>query len=368
MNRLWVRLSLAISLYTLALLMMMVGLFVMGAILTPHNFGMPPGEFGRTGRHLFFLIPAGLLRVMVPVGLFGLGAGVWVSRGLSRPITELVAGVRRVGAGELGHRVETKARSQEIMTLTEAFNQMSADLQQAEQVRNNLMADVSHELRTPLTVLEGNLRAAIDNVIELDEAELVNLYRQTRHLTRLVNDLRDVALAEARQLPLHTENFDVAELVREVAWNWEPAAQEAGVTVKAETPNEAITLSADPGRFRQMLSNLISNSLRHTPPGGLVTVAANATDSTVHLTITDTGTGIGTDMLPHIFDRFYRADKSRSRETGGSGLGLAIVKGIVESHNGRITASSLGTGKGATFSIRLPLDVLTTPQVEVIAK
>lgn len=356
MNRLWIRLSLAITVYTLTLLLFLLGLFVVGMFFMPHEFRgrSAPDSFMNMGTPPWEMIPVGFVRVSLFVGLFGLGAGVLVSRGISRPISELAAGARRIGAGELGHRVKIRSRTYELIALTEAFNQMSADLQQAEQLRNNLMADVSHELRTPLTVLEGNLHAALDHVVELDEAELANLYRQTRHLIRLVNELRDVSLAEAHQLPLHMEQVDVAELVQDVVWNWELVAKEEGVTVTAVLPPLPLPITADAGRLRQLLSNLIANALPHTGHGGQITVATGATAQVVTLTVTDTGAGIAPEHLPHIFNRFYRADKSRSRETGGTGLGLAIVKGIVEAHGGRVTAVSPGLGQGSTFTVHLP--------------
>ena len=361
MNRLWVRLSLTISAYTLVLMLLIVILFVAGSKFRPHQFRSERGREFDNGQLVeefdgppLEQIPEGFIRVTFLVGLFGLGAGILVSRGISRPISELAEGVKQVGAGNLGHRVDTSAKSREIIALNDAFNQMSADLQQAEQLRSNLMADVSHELRTPLTVLESNLRAAIDNIVELDEKELANLYRQTHHLIRLVNDLRDVALAEAQQLPLHQETIDIAELVKEVVWNWELAASDAGVTLTAVIPTDPISISADPGRLRQLISNLIANSLAHTPINGSITVSVNNDSHSVNIAVADTGSGIDSDHLPHLFNRFYRADKSRSRETGGTGLGLAIVKGLVAAHGGEITAVSPGIGKGSTFTIQLP--------------
>ncbi|KAA3657442.1 MAG: HAMP domain-containing protein [Chloroflexi bacterium] len=369
MNRLWIRVSLAISAYTLVLMVCIVGLFIVGAVLRPEKFRSERNNNGPFSEELdgpppLKAIPAGVVWVTTLVGLFGLGAGVLVSRGISRPISDLADGVKKVGAGKLGYRVETRATSREIIALNEAFNQMSADLQQAEQLRSNLMADVSHELRTPLTVLEGNLRAAIDNIVELDEDELANLYRQTHHLIRLVNDLRDVSLAEANQLPLQVEEIDVAELVREVVWNWELAAKESGVELTAVSPPSPTHLTADPGRLRQLLSNLIANSLAHTPTNGKITVTFTNKQNTLSIAVADTGSGIAQEQLPHVFDRFYRADKSRSRETGGTGLGLAIVKGIVEAHGGEVTAVSPGPGKGSTFTIQFPYkrnrpDILT---------
>jgi signal transduction histidine kinase len=243
--------------------------------------------------------------------------------------------------------------SQEIRELAETFNKMAADLQHAETLRTNLMADVSHELRTPLTVLEGNLRAALDKVVPLDEAEIANLYGQTRHLIRLVNDLRELSLAESGQLPLEKLPTDLKALAAETVQALEPLAVEKGVTLADEVP-PLPEVSVDPFRIRQVLFNLLSNALRHTPQGGKITVKGETGSGVVVLSVQDSGEGLEPGQLPAVFDRFYRADKSRSRETGGTGLGLAIVKAIAEAHGGRAEATSAGKGQGSRFSITIP--------------
>ena len=230
---------------------------------------------------------------------------------------------------------------------------MAADLQHAETLRTNLMADVSHELRTPLTVLEGNLRAALDKVVPLDEAEVANLYGQTRHLIRLVNDLRELSLAESGQLPLEKMPTDLKSLVAETTQALEPLAVERGVTLADEVP-QLSEVTVDPFRIQQVLFNLLSNALRHTPEGGKVIVTGEAVNREVVLSVQDNGEGLEPGQLTAVFDRFYRGDKSRSRETGGTGLGLAIVKAIVESHGGQVKAYSEGKGKGSEFTIILP--------------
>jgi signal transduction histidine kinase len=243
--------------------------------------------------------------------------------------------------------------SQEIRELAETFNKMAAELQHAEQLRVNLMADVSHELRTPLTVLEGNLRAALDRVVPLDEAEIANLYNQTRHLTRLVNDLRELSLAESGQLPLEKVPTDLKNIVAETIQALEPLAAEKKITL-IDTVPQLPEMSLDPFRIRQVLFNLLANALQHTSEGGKITVHGEKGTGLVILTVQDDGEGLEPEQLPVVFDRFYRGDKSRSRETGGTGLGLAIVKAIITAHGGQVQAKSLGKGQGSEFVVRLP--------------
>jgi signal transduction histidine kinase len=282
----------------------------------------------------------------------GIGGGIVIGRVVSAPITELVKAADKIGKGDLNTRVSPHG-SQEMIDLADRFNKMAEELQHAETLKNNLMADVAHELRTPLTVLEGNLRAALDKVYSLDEAEIANLYGQTRHLTRLVNDLRELALAESKQLHLEKYPTDLNSLLAETIQALEPLAAEKSVRLIYQ-PAQLPELSVDPTRIRQALFNLLSNALRHTPSGGEIFVAGNQAKGEVVLSVKDSGEGLLPDQLAAVFDRFYRADKSRSRETGGTGLGLAIVKAIVESHGGRVVVISDGLGKGSLFSIHLP--------------
>jgi signal transduction histidine kinase len=203
-------------------------------------------------------------------------------------------------------------------------------------------------------VLEGNLRAALDHVYELDDEQIANLYEQTRHLIRLVNELRELALAEAAQLPLDQQPIDLAHLVQETIAVFEPLAEEKSIRLVAEAPARLPPVTGDRSRIRQVLHNLLANALRHTPDGGIVTIAGGWEGGRVTLSVKDSGEGIEPQQIEHVFDRFYRTDPSRSRETGGSGLGLAIVKAIVEAHGGAVSAASAGLGKGSTFTISFP--------------
>ena len=300
-------------------------------------------------------IPENMLRSFVLASFFGIIGGVVASRVLSAPITKLADAVQAIGAGDLSTRVDIGEHSREIDELTAAFNKMAADLEHAAELRNNLMADVSHELRTPLTVLEGNLRAALDHVYELDDEQIANLYEQTRHLIRLVNELRELALAEAAQLPLDEDPVNLTDLIHETVAVFEPLAEEKGIRLEAAVQERLSAVRGDRSRLRQVLHNLLANALRHTTTSGQITVrGANSRDG-ITIAIQDTGDGMEEEQLRHIFDRFYRTDPSRSRESGGSGLGLAIVKAIVEAHGGKVGVSSAGLGQGSTFLVTLPV-------------
>jgi signal transduction histidine kinase len=299
-------------------------------------------------------IPLDLLRSFVFAGILGIAGGIAASRIVAAPITRLADAAQAIGAGDLATRVPANHSSMELDELTTAFNKMAADLQHAAALRTSLMADVSHELRTPLTVLEGNLRAALDHVYELDEEQIANLYEQTRHLIRLVNDLRELALAEAAQLPLDVQPLDVARLAEETAAAFELLAEEKGISLAMQLAPGMPPIAADRVRVRQSLHNLLANALRHTPRGGTITISAQPAAAGVAMAVADTGEGIDPAAIVHVFERFYRTDPSRSRETGGSGLGLAIVKALVEAQGGTVQAASPGLGQGSVFTMRLP--------------
>ncbi len=351
MNRLWVRLSIAIS--SLILLFTLLPL-VFFLIVPPPARPLPANNNQRRILSPWHDLPENLLRSVLLAGAAGIVGGITASRILASPITKLANAAQAIETGDLSTRVNINTKTKEVDELAHAFNRMAAGLQRGEELRNNLMADVSHELRTPLTVLEGNLRAALDHVYNLDEAEIANLYNQTHHLIRLVNDLRELALAEANQLPLMLASTDLTELMEEASQVFEPLAEEKGVQL-VQKLEKLPPVAVDEVRIRQVLHNLIHNALRHTPGGGTVTLQGKRQANTVQLAVQDTGDGLEAEQLNAVFDRFYRGDKSRSRDTGGSGLGLAIVKAIVEAHHGSVSAHSDGNGKGTTFAIELPL-------------
>jgi signal transduction histidine kinase len=352
MNRLWVRLSLMIS----GVLFLMFFLQFLEIMRPDEPIQTPAGveEHGPFDEEPDRAeIARRLLEFMAFSLVVGLVGGIVIARVVSAPVTAITNAASQIGRGKLDVRVPVRG-GKELMELAEAFNRMAAELENAETQRNNLMADVSHELRTPLTVLEGNLRAALDHVYALDEAEIANLYAQTRHLIRLVNDLRELALAESGQLSLEKTLTNLHILVSETLQALEPLAIEKQVQMIDQT-SDLPQVSVDPFRIRQVLFNLLTNALRHTPPGGSITIDATSDRETVTLSIRDTGDGLEPEQLASVFDRFYRADKSRSRETGGTGLGLAIVKAIIDAHGGHVGASSAGKGLGCQFTVHLPL-------------
>lgn len=279
---------------------------------------------------------------------------VLLSRSLTKPLDELATAARDIGAQNLSRRVKVKGKD-EIADVAKAFNEMAAQLEQAETLRRNLLADVAHELRTPVTVLQGNLRAILDDVYPLEKDEVARLYEQTLHLTRLIDDLRELAQAEAHQLPLNVTAVDVARLVKETAVTFQPMCESEGLTLRAELLGALPTIHADRARLQQSLNNLLNNAIRHTPAGGTITMQAEQLPGRLQLRVIDTGEGITPEHLAHIFDRFYRIDAARSRDTGGIGLGLAIVKAIVEAHGGKVTAVSGGKNQGSQFTIHLPI-------------
>jgi two-component system sensor histidine kinase BaeS len=286
--------------------------------------------------------------------------GGLLAYGLVRPIRQLTAATGAVARGDLAQRVAAKSND-EIGELAASFNSMADNLQKAEQLRRDMTADIAHELRNPLAILQGNLEAMVDGVIPPTPEDLQPLFDQTRLLTRLVDDLRTLALAEAGQLSLSRVLTDPARLVRSVVAQFAPQAEAKRITLRAEMSADLPTLTLDSQRVEQVLGNLISNAIRHTPEGGRIECRVSRDKSStaphptlVTFTVTDTGAGIPPEALPHIFERFYRVDRSRSRAEGGTGLGLAIAKQLVEAHGGRIWATS-EINQGTTVTFTLPL-------------
>lgn len=289
--------------------------------------------------------------------LAALAIGFFVFRAITRPIEQLTHAAHQLAQGDLGARVTVddhpaRLGPDEISELGTAFNLMADHLQQSEQVRRDMTADIAHELRTPLAVMRGNLEAMQDGVYPLDVDHLAPVVNQVHLLTRLVEDLRTLALAEAGQLPLNKRPTDLAALLRDTLTSFESQAAAQGVTLRSEAAASLPPLEIDPDRVQQTIGILISNALRYTPPQGSISVTARSDQASVTIEVADTGSGIAPDDLPHVFERFYRADKSRSRESGGSGLGLAIARSIVEAHGGSIAARS-EAGQGTTIRIVL---------------
>lgn len=362
MNRLWVRLALA---FCLIFVLVFIGL---GTTL---NFSADPSlladsdfndeqieaftflfETGALQQVLRWQASGGVIFVTVVMLAAGLFSGIWASYWLTKPLNSLGAAARAIGKRDLSQRVEVTG-SREIAELGDSFNEMAEALESAENRRQNLLADVAHELRTPLTVLQSNLRAILDGVYSADQAQIATLYDQTRHLHHLVNDLHDLAQAEAHKLPLNLIGVDLIALVQQAGAIFDPLAQEDGIDLRVITPDVLPIVRGDRARLIQVLQNLLANALRYAEEQ--ITLCLWREGSSAYIEISDDGIGIAPEHLPHIFDRFYRTDPSRTRNTGGTGLGLAIAHAIITAHNGAISVTSNGVGQGITVAIQLPL-------------
>ena len=291
--------------------------------------------------------PAGLV-VAVIVVVFLLALIARSVRRFGGPLGDLVEAAGRVEAGDYAARVRERG-PREIRALARAFNDMSARLQRSETERRRLLADVTHELRTPLTVMQGNVEALIDGVHPADPEHLAAILDETRVLSRLIDDLRTLSLAESRALALHREPVDAEAIVRDAIASFAPQADAAGIRLGVEVEAGLPPLDADPVRAREVLTNVVANALRYTPRGGSVDVSVVRAGSMATVTIRDTGPGIAAEVLPHVFERF-----ARSPTSPGAGLGLAIAKGIVETHGGTIAATS-DAGRGTEIRFTLPL-------------
>lgn len=295
-----------------------------------------------------------LLVIFVGSGI-GILFGVLMSRTLTAPLDDLTEAAEAIGRGQLNRRVQVNGTA-ETASLARSFNAMIEKLQHTEMLRRNMVADVAHELRTPITALQANIYAILDDAYPMTKTEIAGLYEQTRMLSRLVNDLHELSQAEARQLPLDRISVDLSQALPEFVAPFRSVAESKGVRLELLIPPALPPISVDVERINQVLHNLLSNALRHTPSGGVIQIAANADENGVRIAVKDSGDGIAPEHLPNVFERFYRADYARSRQAGGTGLGLAIARAIVEAHDGHISVSSAGVqGQGTTFLVQLPL-------------
>jgi len=331
--------------------------------------GLPdwPGSPGSEG--LLTSANRTLLVVAVAAGLIAVLLILGLSRRILGPVEALTTAARCMEAGDLSQRVEITSRD-EIGDLARAFNGMADGLARLEELRRQLVSDVAHELRTPLTNIRGYLEALQDGVVEPERHVIDSLHEEAMLLNRLVDDLQALSLAEAGQLRLERQPVALADVVDRAIEAVRPRAEAKGVVLQADLPEDLPLVDVDPRRIGQVLRNLLENGLTHTASGGEIAVAARATclepgrrsGHWIEVSVRDTGTGIAAEDLPYVFERFYRADKSRSRATGGAGLGLAIVKQLVEAHGGQIEVESRGepswsptAAKGTRFTFTLPV-------------
>lgn len=292
------------------------------------------------------LLWAGLI-----AGVVALVLGALLARQLTSPLRSLTDASRGLAAGKV---TQVQVRSQdEIGELAQAFNDMAQSLSRQETLRRNLMADIAHELRTPLTVIRGDLEALLDGVFEPSPQALASLQEETLLLSRLVDDLRSLAQAEAGQLKLDRQPTNLTLLLQGVVDSFAHQAESQGQSLILHTSSHLPLVDVDPQRVRQVVANLISNALRHAAESGQVVVSASQQDGVLQVSVADDGPGIAPADLPHVFDRFWRGGQARA---AGSGLGLAISRELVRAHGGQIWVDST-LGKGSTFLFTLPLIV-----------
>jgi signal transduction histidine kinase len=279
--------------------------------------------------------------------------GALLARSLTRTLRELTAATHKVAEGDLEQQVPIRSKD-ELGELATSFNQMSTDLAKSRDLRRQMTADIAHELRTPLTVVLGHTEALSEGQLPPDPETFDIIYDETKRLNRLVEDLRTLSLSDAGELHLNQQQVPPKELLDRSAAARKQEALANEIQLLIDAAEDLPTVNVDADRMTQVLVNLLDNALRYTPAGGQIRLAAQSTASGVELEVKDTGPGIPEEELDHLFERFYRGDKSRQREAGGSGLGLAIAKSLVEAQGGQIKVASK-PGEGATFIIELPV-------------
>jgi two-component system sensor histidine kinase BaeS len=313
--------------------------------------GNPP-PFG--GLEQQYLTRANLALVYAALGGLALALvlGIVLARALTHPIRDLTSAIHSMAAGDFKQQVAIRSKD-ELGQLAAAFNQMSSELDRLQSARRRMTADIAHDLRNPLTVIGGYVESMREGVLAPTLERLDAVQLEVKHLERLVDDLRTLSQAEAGELRLNREPVALGDLLARLVRSYQPLAEKQSITLRAEVGEDLPEILVDPDRIAQVLGNLMSNSLRYTPANGRITLAARHSANTITLLVQDTGRGIAPEALSFVFDRFYRADSSRSR-ADESGLGLAIARSIVEAHGGTISAEST-PGSGTTIKITLPL-------------
>ncbi|UCD97791.1 MAG: HAMP domain-containing protein [Chloroflexota bacterium] len=291
-----------------------------------------------------------LLVAIAVAGMVGLLLTFFLSRSILRPVDELISAARAMEKGDLSQRVTVRTKG-ELGELANAFNAMAEGLTRLEQLRQNMVTDVAHELRTPLSNVRGYLEALRDGVVEPSPETIASVHEEAMLLNRLVDDLQELAMAEAGQLKLVSQPVDMKLLADKAVLSLKAQADEKGVKVESHLPEDLPLVEADAERMGQVLRNLLKNAITNTPSGGEIKICARTIDSQVEVSVQDNGMGISAEHLPNVFERFYRADQSRARSTGGAGLGLAIVKQLVEAQGGHVGIDSqVNVGTKVSFT------------------
>jgi two-component system sensor histidine kinase BaeS len=333
----------------------------MGQMNSAMMNGMEQGQ-GRgheLGRTLFDNFRASMFESLGYAATASVLAALLVSFFLSRrivaPVQTLTAASQSIAAGHYEERVAVKG-SDEIAQLALHFNQMAAQLEQVESMRRRLIGDVSHELRTPLTAIKGSMEGLIDGVLPANDETYRQIHTEAERLNRLVNDLQELSRVEAHAYELDLRALDVSSLIHSVTKRLAAQFEAKRIALDLDLPAHLPHVLADEDRTIQVLTNLTGNALQYTPEGGDIKVSAKRSNDEIQIAIHDTGIGIPPEHLTNIFDRFYRVDKSRSRQAGGgSGIGLTVARALVEAHGGRIWAESNGIGQGSTFTFSLKI-------------
>lgn len=325
--------------------------------------GMMGGGMGMGGMHHRMMLGAAertfvesYHRSLWWIGFLFAGIGLVVSYFLSgnitRPLRQLSRAAEKIRQGELKQEVPVETRD-EVGQLAAVFNQMSAELAVNENNRQELLANIAHELKTPLAILQGHLESMLDGVEQSEPDKLFSMQEEVMRLTRLVGDLRDLSLAQVHQLELHLQPMDLGEKTERAAEMLEPLLEEKNLHFVKELAPDLPLRQLDPDRLNQILYNLITNAIRYTTPGTAILLKTEAAGENVRLLIADEGPGIAPEDLPHVFEQFYRGDKSRNRALGGSGIGLSLAKSFVEAQGGSIRAENRKNG-GAAFIVEFP--------------
>lgn len=325
--------------------------------------GMMGGGMGMGGMHHRMMLGAAertfvesYHRSLWWIGFLFAGIGLVVSYFLSgnitRPLRQLSRAAEKIRQGELKQEVPVETRD-EVGQLAAVFNQMSAELVVNENNRQELLANIAHELKTPLAILQGHLESMLDGVEQPEPDKLFSMQEEVMRLTRLVGDLRDLSLAQVHQLELHLQPVDLGEKTERAAEMLEPLLEEKNLHFVKELAPDLPLRQLDPDRLNQILYNLITNAIRYTTPGTAILLKTEAAGKNVRLLIADEGPGIAPEDLPHVFEQFYRGDKSRNRALGGSGIGLSLAKSFVEAQGGSIRAENRKNG-GAAFIVEFP--------------
>ncbi len=317
--------------------------------------GPIPGTISDLYRNFQASFNEALLLAALAAGIVAIIVSLLLSRSVVAPLRLLTSASQRISDGRYDERVRNRG-SDELGQLAHSFNQMAEKLEQVETMRRQLIGDVSHELRTPLTAIKGNMEGLLDGVIPSSPEVYQQIHQEADRLAHLVDDLQELSRVEVGVYSLDIHPVKISTLVQTTIKRLQPQAQAKRIELHESLPSDLPPVMADADRITQVLTNLVCNALQYTPEDGDVTISVSRQGGEIRFSVTDTGIGIPAEHLSHIFTRFYRVDKSRSRQSGGgSGIGLTIAKHIVEAHGGHIWVESGGEGQGSTFTFSLPV-------------